>query len=186
MIAETPVSRKKKNAMQKEPEQQPDDQDQAAQIQGEAARAAIRFFELNPAKPNRVVIRQEAITAEDRQDAERATATHKFYVVLGRRAQYAARVYRQGPGRYLVEEAEDEGEAAESQDQEAEAYQVLMTAARYLEINIRTARQVEATEEQPEQGAAYSARWKLEIDGQACQVARYDHPSGPEYAIIEP
>src|SRR5579883_1967397 len=76
----------------------------------------------------------------------------------------------------------DDEEHEEARDNEA--YQVLMAAARYLEIDLRLAREVAAEEEQPGEGEA--ARWTLTISGQACQVARYDREDGPDYQVIAP
>jgi len=79
--------------------------------------------------------------------------THKLYVIV---ADRAAVVYRLAPGQYAVIENEETDEQ-EEQAQEDEAFSVLMAVARYLEINMRAAKSEEAREEQPKNGAAYSA-----------------------------
>jgi hypothetical protein len=144
------------------------------QIKQETARAAVVHFELDPMRPYQPVIQELDLT-----ESERAQYTHKFYVLI---ASHSAIVYRLAEGTYAVIDDEDTDEGERKSDEEA--YHVLMAAARYLEIDMHQARAVSAEEEQPEPGAAYSARWTLTIDGEICQVARYDHPNGPDYQVI--
>ncbi len=141
------------------------------QIKQETARAAVVHFELDPMRAYRPVIQELDLTK-----SERAQYTHKFAVLV---AGQAAIVYRLGEGTYRVIDDEEHEEARDN-----EAYQVLMAAARYLEIDLRLAREVAAEEEQPGEGEA--ARWTLTISGQACQVARYDREDGPDYQVIAP
>ena len=152
-------------------------QEDREQLKQETAHAAIIHFELDPMKGYKPVISELELSR-----AEREQYTHKFSVII---ADYSAIVYRLAPGQYAVIEDEEADEES-GQAEEDEAYTVLMTAVRYLEINIRQARSVEASEEQPPAGAAYSVRWKLTIDGHTCSIGRYDRQDGPDYRIIEP
>lgn len=148
-------------------------QEKKNQLFQEATRAAIVHFELNPMRSYQPTIQELELSEQERE-----RYVHKLYIII---ADYAAIVYQLAPGQYQVEDRPNQ----DDQSEEAEAHRVLMTAARYLEINIRQARQVEASEERPPEDAAYSARWRLTIDGQTCTVARYDRQDGPDYQIRE-
>src|SRR5260370_16137639 len=92
------------------------------QIKQEITRAALHFFELNPIRQQQIIMRELPLCEE-----EARAYTHKFSVVFGEVGLYAALVYRQITGFYLVEEANNEEvacEALESQYQEEGVRQV--------------------------------------------------------------
>jgi len=112
---------------------------------------------------------------------ERADWTFKFAVLVASRP---ALVYRDWDGAYKV--VDDPDRQLNSVEQaEQEAYQVVATAARYLEYDLCRVGRLEVqdltyllAEEAP-----CSASWLVWLDMESCIVDRYDEPGGSRYAI---
>jgi hypothetical protein len=121
------------------------------------------------------------VQALELERAERQDFTYKFAVMVAGRA---AIVYRDWDGAYKVVD-DPERELWEDEAEEKEAYQVLITAAHYLEIDLARLGSIEVQNLSHLiiEGASISASWLLKLNGESCIVNRYDEESGPRYAV---
>ena len=100
--------------------------DERERIEQEVVQAAIIHYQLGEAGHVSPVV-QRLVLEEERKDF-----TSKFAVLVAGRA---ALVWRDHEGAYKVEDDPDR-HLWESEDEEKEAYQVLLTAAHYLEVDV--------------------------------------------------
>jgi hypothetical protein len=146
-------------------------------LKQEVVQAAIIHYQLQEA--GRVYPVVQALEVER---AERVDYTHKFAVLVAGRA---AIVYRGWDGAYKVVD-DPERHLWEDEAEEKEAYQVLLTAAHYLEVDIARLASIEVQDltHLIVEGAPISASWLVKLNGgESCIVDRYDEESGPRYAI---
>jgi hypothetical protein len=108
---------------------------------------------------------------------ERADWTFKFALLVAGRP---ALVYRNWDGAYKVADDPDRQLTTDEQA-EKEAYQAVVTAARYLECDLcRVGRlEVQNLTHLRAEEAPCSASWRVWLDMESCIVDRYDEPGAP-------
>jgi hypothetical protein len=147
-------------------------------LKQEVVQAAIIHYQLQEEKGRAYPV----VQALELEPTERADYTHKFAVLVAGRP---AIVWRDRQGAYKVEDDPDR-HLWENEDEEREAYQVLLTAAQYLEVDIARLTSIEVQEltDLIIDGAPFSAAWLVKLNGgESCIVDRYDEETGPRYAI---
>lgn len=150
--------------------------DNRERLKQECVQAAIILYGLQEAGRVYPVVRELPLERD-----ERADWTFKFAVLVAGRP---ALVYRDWDGAYKV--VDDPNRQLTSDEQvEKEAYQVVATAARYLESDLcRVGRlEVQDLTYLLADEAPCSTSWLVWLDMESCIVDRYDEPGGPRYAI---
>ncbi len=147
-------------------------------LKQEVVQAAIIHYQLQEEGHVYPVVQQLEV-----ERAERADFMYKFAVLVAGRP---AIVYRDWQGAYKVVDDPDR-HLWENEAEEKEAYQVLLTAAHFLEVDVARLGSIEVQDlhHLDGEGAPIKASWLLRLNGAICRVDRYDEESGPRYAARE-
>src|SRR5450631_968979 len=113
------------------------------------------------------------VQALELEQTERQDFAYKFAVLV---AGHAAIVYRDYQGAYKVE---DDPEPWEDEQEEKEAYQLLIMAARYLEIDLARLGSIEVDNLLIIEGTSITRSWLLKLNGESCIIDRHEQEDGP-------